>query len=121
MYKRIEIGGKPVELQSNAATPMVYQKVFHEDLLRSFTGIDAEGDALGALDKVKQLAFVLNVQATRPFSDYYCKVSELDYVEWLTKFEEDDFYDADMLTEVVGVWQKSARTSVAPKNRVSPQ
>lgn len=128
MYSRIDIGGKPVELTSNAATPRLYQKIFGTDLLREFAAIDTKAitesdniEGIDTLEIVKQLAFVLNMQATRPFRDIYGKATNVDYVEWLTGFEEEDFYNADTLIEIIGVWQKSARTSVQAKNLISPQ
>lgn len=128
MYSRIDIGGKPVELTSNAATPRLYHKIFGADLLREFASMDTstikDSDSLEGietLELVKQLAYVLNMQATRPFRDIYGKATEADYVEWLTGFEEEDFYNPDTLIDIISVWQKSARSSVQPKNATSPR
>lgn len=128
MYKAIDIGGKRVELQSNAATPRLYQNIFNKDLMLEFSKIDTDSlsegldnSGLATLDLIKGLCFTLNMQATRPFREIYGKLDEVDYAEWLTKFEEDDFYDPDTLTEIIAVWQKSISGSVVSKNPPSPQ
>lgn len=125
MYTTMELGGKRVELTSNAATPRLFQKIFGKDLLVEFSKIDlsdVKGEkALGVLDTLKSLAFVLNMQATRPFRECYSKLTELDYLEWLGQFEEEDFYNPQTLIDIVKAWQKSAVTSVEAKNEDSPQ
>jgi len=125
MYKRIDIGGKPIELTSNAATPRLFKKVFGKDLLVEFSHIDTQDlqseSGFQTLEIVKELGYVLNRQATLPFRECYAKLDEVDYLEWLTQFEEEDFYSSDTLIEIIGVWQKSARSSVQAKNQVSPQ
>lgn len=125
MYTTMELGGKRVELTSNAATPRLFQKIFGKDLLVEFNRIDLSDikgeEALRALDTIKSLAFVLNMQATRPFRDCYCKLTELEYLEWLEQFEDEDFYDPQALINIVKAWKKSAVTSVEAKNEDSPQ
>jgi len=125
MYKTIELGGKPLELQSNAATPRVYRSIFNRDLFKDFTAIDTEalgaGSSLETLDLIKRLAFTLNIQATREFRSYYGKLSEVDFVEWLSQYEDEEFYDSEKLIDIIAVWQKSAKTSSEAKNQVSPQ
>lgn len=125
MYTTMELGGKRVELTSNAATPRLFQKIFGKDLLVEFSKIDlsdVKGEkALGVLDTLKSLAFVLNMQATKPFRECYSKLTELEYLEWLGQFEDEDFYDPQALIDIVKAWQKSAVTSVDSKNEDSPQ
>lgn len=125
MYTTMELGGKRLELTSNAATPRLFQKIFGKDLLVEFSKIDlsdVKGEkALGVLDTLKSLAFVLNMQATRPFRECYSKLTELEYLEWLGQFEEEDFYNPQTLIDIVKAWQKSAVTSVEAKNEDSPQ
>lgn len=124
MYKKIEIDGKPLELLSNAATPRIYKTIFRSDLFSDFTSLDVsaikDGNDFKALEIIKQLTYVLNIQATKPFREYYGKVTEDDYIEWLTGFEEEAFYDPDVLIQIIGVWQKSVTSSVAEKNAASP-
>lgn len=125
LYNKIEIGGKPLELTSNAATPRLYQKVFGKDLLKSFANLNIdEGseEALDALDLIQGLAFVMNLQSQgKPFREIYTKTTDLEYLEWLEQFEDDDFKDPDKLREIVATWSRSARTSVQAKNQASPR
>lgn len=128
MYKAIDIGGKRVELQSNAATPRLYQKIFNKDLMLEFSKLDtdsmlegSDASGLATLGLIKSLCFTLNMQATRPFRDCYGMLDEVDYVEWLTKFEDEDFYDPDTLIQIIAVWQKSISGSAISKNLPSPQ
>lgn len=130
MYKAIEIGGKRIELTSNAATPRLYQRIFKQDLLKAFSSINTDdntekavlGDSeLETIEMCKRLAYVLNMQATKPFREAYSTTDEIDYLEWLSQFEEDDFYKSEVLLDIIGVWQKSAHTTIESKNQVSPQ
>lgn len=125
MFEVMDIGGKRVELQSNAATPRIYRSIFGGDLLKDFTAIDTnaltQGDSFECLYLVEKLAYVMNVQATQAFRDYYGKLSERDFVEWLSRFEEEDFYDAEKLISIIAIWQKSVKTHVEAKNQASPQ
>ena len=125
MYTTMELGGKRLELTSNAATPRLYQKIFGKDLIVEFSKMDLSNvkgeEAIRALDTIKSLAFVLNMQATKPFRECYSKLTELEYLEWLEQFEDEDFYDSQALINIVKAWQKSAVTSVDAKNEDSPQ
>lgn len=125
MYNKIEIGGKPLELTSNAATPRLYQKVFGRDLLKSFANLsidEGSTEALDALDLIQGLAFVMNLQSQgKPFREIYTRTTDLDYLDWLEQFEDDDFKDPDKLREIVATWSSSARTSVQAKNQASPR
>ena len=125
MYKTIDIEGKPVEFLSNAATPRVYQATFHKDILREFSNLDKDelgsDEALEAAEMIKRLAFIMNIQATKPFREYYGKLTDADYVEWLSQYEDDTLFDKDLLLQIVGVWKKNAKTSIEPKNQASPQ
>lgn len=125
MYTTMELGGKRIELTSNAATPRLFQKIFRKDLLKSFANLNIEEgstETLDALDLIQGLAFVMSLQSQgKPFREIYTKTTDLDYLDWLEQFEDDDFKDPDKLREIVATWTSSARTSVRAKNQASPR
>lgn len=125
MYTTMELGGKRLELTSNAATPRLFQKIFGKDLLVEFSKIDLSNvkgeEAIKALDMLKSLAFVLNMQATKPFRECYSKLTELEYLDWLEQFEDTDFFNSRALIDIVKVWLGSSVAHVEAKNEDSPQ
>lgn len=92
MFEKIKVGTHELELAANAATPIRYASVFHEDPMKIFNEIqktdDAEGSASGL---IMRLCFIMAKQAERKDLS---RVSEEDYLAWLEDFEVMDFVNA---------------------------
>lgn len=113
MYAKINIGAKEVELAANAATPIRYASVFHEDPMKMFNEIqktdDAEGSASGL---IMRLCFIMAMQAKRKDLS---RVSEEDYITWLEDFEVMDFVDA--ANDIMAVYLGNKNMFSDPKKK----
>lgn len=117
MRKTLTIGSKEVDLLSNAATAILYKQTFHEDLLKVVTGLSAAAeDVLVAVEAVQRLTFIMNMQATEPFSNLVGKLAEEKFVYWLMQFEESDFQTPEVLAGVLAVWNKNFQSASEAKN-----
>ena len=121
MREVVVIGSRNVEMASNAATPLVFKRYFGTDLMKDLmlTGKqfeENEEEGLALLEQIKQLAFVMHKQATSPIREYMTKQDKIEYYEWLEEFEEDDFYDGDVLTRILALWNSNIKTTSTPKN-----
>lgn len=117
MRKTIQIGERQIEMLGNAATALIYKQTFHEDLLKAVASLSgaSSDEMILAIEKVQRLSFVMNKQATESFS-VIKGLKEEDFVLWLSMFEEDDFQNPSVFSEILGVWNKNLSGSSEPKN-----
>lgn len=113
MTSEIRIGLKPVMICGNAATPIRYKQVFHEDLLKAVGRMTPEDFDVVTL---MQLAFIMNRQAEG--ADFRAVTFDM-FCEWLEQFEQDEFLEK--VGEILNLWIRTSQTSVASKkNRNRP-
>lgn len=79
MLKTIQIDGKDVEMLANAASPYIFQNLFHEDFIRETQ--KAEPD----FHIMEKMGFVMAMQACKP-TDQLLRLKMEDYLEWLAGF-----------------------------------
>ena len=117
MRGTISVGSRTLELQSNAATALLYKRVFRDDLLKALTSFStAPEDILSAVEVMERLAFIMNKQAEENLSVLCEKVKESDFLMWLSMFEESDFQDPNVLMGVLGTWNKNLVSTTDAKN-----
>ena len=92
MIKDVKIGDQTVAMAANAATPIRFASVFHEDPMKGMTALQNGGNAEGdATSLIMRLGFIMAMTAAhRDFS----KLKEDDYITWLEQFELMDFITA---------------------------
>lgn len=110
MYKEINIGEHVVPLESNGATPIRFRKVFHTDIVKMF-----DSDEVDEIS-IRELGYVMAKSAEKADMN---KLSEDDFIEWISQFENFDIMNAleDIITVYLGnndVTSK-AKKSVARK------
>ena len=105
MYEKVQIGDKTVEMLSNAASPVFFRQVFHEDFLAK----TAEMNSSGAIDTdtFSKMFFIIVKQAEK--ADLM-KLNFNSYIEWISQFELVDLINVlpDIATFVFGQMQGSA-------------
>lgn len=118
MRNVIQIGDKEVEMLGNAATALLYKQAFHEDLLRAVASLSGakEEDLIQAIEKLQKLAFIMNQQATKEFKDIVNKLTEEDFILWLSDFEENDFQEPSCFSAILGTWNRNLMGSSESKN-----
>lgn len=109
MTAEIKIGDKPVMMCGNAATPIRYKQVFHQDLLRTVRAMTADDFDVDAL---MQLAYIMSQQAAG--ADFRAVTFDM-FCDWLAQFEQADILDK--VGEILTLWMQSADTTVKGKKK----
>lgn len=107
MTGEIRIGDTPVVMCGNAATPIRYKQVFHQDLLKTVRAMTAEDFDVDALS---QLAYIMSQQAAG--ADFRAVTFD-SFCEWIAQFEQAEFLAK--VGEVLNLWMQSSQTEVKAK------
>lgn len=102
----VKVDGKELAMAANAATPIRYKQIFHEDLMRQFE--DAEH--MDYYSVVTQLAYIMHTQAEKKG---FAAASFDNFVTWLSGFPPLAFTDA--AEDIVAVYTGTEETSAEPK------
>lgn len=106
MKGTVNIGGVAVKMTANAASTFIYGKIFHED----FEKIAPAGDT----DTWKKMMFVMVKQAEIGEMELYKgKVTEADFIAWVSQFEYMDLVDA--VNDASDLFVAQKKTKSRPK------
>lgn len=100
--------GVALELLANASTPIRYNQLFHEDLLKALTAL-TESNGTDTIEIVNRLAYVMRMQATGQTAT----MSMNDYLNWLEQFDAFDLFGKS--EEIIGVYVANLKSSVNAK------
>ena len=118
MRRDIEIGGQTVACISNAATPVIYRQVFHEDLLvflQEFNNARRKDTILpGTTDMFCRLAYVMQGQAQMSTTEAFRKLSLDGFLTWLEGFRPLDFEMAG--GDILNLYYENEETQSKSKN-----
>lgn len=90
MYREITIGKESIPMKANAATPVRYRHVFHQDVLTELAAVKENNYGL-AIDTISKLAFIMAKAAD---GTDMTKLNEDIYIDWLEQFETFDITSA---------------------------
>ena len=110
MQKTILIGGCECTLAANAATPIYYRNMFHDDLLAHLSK-DEDGGA--RTEVLMRLTFLEHMQATVESKELR-RIGENEFLAWLERFEWPDLIEA--CGEALEIWTGQSDTTAEPKN-----
>jgi hypothetical protein len=88
MYGKVLIGEKEIGMAANAASPIIYRNIFHEDFLRKVQEKDPD------VDLFQKMGYVMAMQAKTSKMSELTKLNFDSYVEWLSQFEPMDIITA---------------------------
>lgn len=110
MYKEITIGSKKVGMLANGASPVLFYKVFKQDILKALNV--KNGDI--SSDFMMKMAYIMAKQGddAKP-SELSRKLTEDDFLDWCEQFESMDLLMA--LGEAMELFTESAVTKSSPK------
>lgn len=118
MRRDIDIGGRTVACVSNAATPVIYRQVFHEDLLvflQEFNNARKKNAILpGTTDMFCRLAYVMHGQAEMSTTEAFRKLSLDGFLNWLEGFMPLDFEMAG--GSILNLYYENEETTSKSKN-----
>ena len=115
MKEVVKIGKhqREIELECNAATPLVYKRVFGKNLFDEFTKMEELpiDEKLGLIDSI---VFVSNKMATLPFREVLNLKAD-DYLEFLSGYEIDDLMDVNLINTVTRMWSQDIEVDATPR------
>lgn len=85
MKSKITIEDREVEMLANAASPILYRRVFQKDFLKLSTEVSAES-GIEALGIYEEMGFIMAMQASKPQSALV-SLNVSDYISWLSTFD----------------------------------
>lgn len=122
MYKSIEYKGKKLEFLSTAGTVIRYRQVFHKDVLVDLKKLKkamADNEITSeATEVIPQLAYVMMSAADGQIN--MNKLNYDSYIEWLEKWEPQDFsIVSDLFDVVLDVWSGQDTSTSEVKKKVN--
>ena len=104
---------KEIALECNAATPLIYKRVFGKNLFDEFTKMESL-PIDEKLELIDSIVFVANKMATQPFRDVLNLKAD-DYLEFLTQYEIDDLMDVSLIQTVTRMWSENIEVDAEPR------
>lgn len=111
MKGKVKIGNQSVEMVANAATPVLFKEVFHEDYFQAAEEFSRSPSNGEVVDIYSKIGFIAAHQAKKDF-----EVQSLtfeDYLRWLEQFEAYDMLDA--VDAIAGLYSYQAKETAVPK------
>lgn len=113
MYKEIQIGETMTPLVVNGITPLVYKRVFNENIFEAFQSGKQETDAVEFAGK---LAYIMRAAGA---DEDLSKLSYEGYWKWLESLGWSDI--ATAAADIVMMYSESEKASVEPKKKAGRQ
>lgn len=128
MIKSIYNNDTELKLKSSAATPILYRQMYKKDLIKTVMSLknlqkDTKeetakalefGDGFEFLDFIKELAFIMNIEATTQGTEIFKVLTFENYVNFLTSYDEQIF--TANAGDILGVWSGSQTGTSNSKN-----
>lgn len=113
--------GKELVLECSAATPIIYKRLWGDNLITGFQSIaNNETDELLEFMEKVVYTFAKNAElGTRGVLNIENR-SE-DFIEFLAQFEILELATGNILNTIMEMWGMNTETGSEPKNQVSPQ
>lgn len=106
----VKIGGKDVDMLANAASPVIYRRIFQKDFLLQM-------DPKGEIDTnaLSEMGYVMSLQTQMTFKEIVDTISQDDYYIWLEQFEAFDVMMAS--NAIFALFKGQEKTLVSQKKR----
>lgn len=109
MRQEINIGTKPIELEVNALTPILYKKAFKSDFIRELQNLRSGKNSDGMAEFFPRVAFVAMKQAKH---DY--RFADEEFYTFVSEFNALDF--ANSAADIMMMISGSEKTTSEAKN-----
>ena len=122
MREVLIIEDREYEFLSNSGTAIIYKHIFKSDLIIELDKVTKKKkniEKAEALESIERLAFVMNIQATKGFREIYNQTDEVDFLEWISQFEEGTFYDSELVVGIIRIWNNNTIGLSESKNLAS--
>lgn len=118
MRKTLNFNGKSVNLECNAATPLVGKRIFNIDFLQFFQKSNDIEDA-ERIDKFERVAFTMAMQAEEGTKGAMAKTED-DFIDWLAEFDFQEIMQ-NVLKEAASLWTDTQSPASVPKKESGQQ
>lgn len=106
----VEIGDKKIDMLANAASPVIYRRIFHKDFIMQ---MDPKGEV--DTNAISEMGFVMYMQTQKTFKEIVDTVTEDAFYEWLAQFEALDVVMA--AGAIFALFKGQEKTLVTQKKR----
>lgn len=118
MTEKMMLGDKEVEFKASAATPIIYKKIFGNDLLVDLSQTtkleDKTEQGSRMSDIVHGLAYVMYCEANLQASVLFTKLNYQSFIEWLMTIESGVITEKS--AEFIKLYQANQKNSNHAKN-----
>lgn len=118
MNKKIMLGDKEIEFSCSAATPILYKKLFRQDLLLDFSALKSfetkEEQGAKMNEIVAQLAYIMYLEANISAQEIFRVLNFEKYIEWLITIEPSQLEKKS--TEFIELYSGNSVQTSSPKN-----
>lgn len=109
MKGTVQIGNNEVGMVANAASPYIYEAIFHEDFLVKLQAKEPETDLF------QKMGYVMAMQYKLDKMSDLMKLNKDGFYEWLLQFDAMDvLYAIDAISEI---YMAQKKTTSVPKNK----
>ena len=108
-------GGREIQMQANAATPVRYRQVFKKNILTYLTGAATDEESTAMLS---ELAYIMTRSYEKADMN---KLGMDDYIAWLEGFEALDFATESVATEIMAIYQNQKLPESKSKKKTGQQ
>lgn len=112
--------GKELQLECNAASPVIHKRLWGENLMTGFQSIstDKTDDLLEFMEKVVYTFAKTAELGTKEVLNIENK--EDDFIDFLSQFEILELATGGILNTIIEMWGVNTKTEAEPKNQLSP-
>ena len=110
MEGTVKIGSTDVGMLANAASPILYKKVFRKDWFKELNS--AQEDEMKGIDLFTEMGFVMAMQAKKTMAQLMGLCFD-DFIEWLQGFEANDLLYC--VGDIAKIYHGQEQTNSAPK------
>lgn len=109
--------GKALELECNAASPVIHKRLWGDNLMTGFQSISTEktDDLLEFMEKVVYTFAKTAELGTKEVLKIENK--EEDFIDFLAQFEILELATGDILNVIMDMWGVNTKTESEPKNQ----
>ena len=112
MRGKVKIGDKDVEMLANAASPILFKMVFHQDWFKTMSGFQNDESGIEGIESLEQMGFIMAMQATKKNSELTNMTAD-DYLNWLMQFESEALMIA--VADIAAIYRGQETTSSQSK------
>ena len=119
MFKTIKTANREIEIECNAASPIIYKRIWGGNLMNELQNLTVD-NSMEALDVIQQALYVFHLQAELGTRDAL-NANDEGYIDFISQFELLELADPEVMGQIFDTWGINIKSESEPKNLQSPQ